>query len=65
MSISIQDLAEKLKPGQTEYDLPDTMPARVVTKNTMGYLSLAERPVFGTLRDGCEGLDRSSHGWIL
>lgn len=45
MSVSIQNLAETLKPGQKEYDLPDTMPARVVTKNTMGSLSLAQMNV--------------------
>lgn len=45
MSVSIRNLSDRLKPGQTNYDLPDTMPARVVTKNTMGSLSLSEMNV--------------------
>ena len=40
MSLSIQNLAETLKPGQSEYNVPDVMPARVVTKDTLGSLSL-------------------------
>lgn len=45
MSISIRNLTATLKPGRSEYDVPETMPARVVTKNTLGSLSLTQMDV--------------------
>ena len=43
--MSIRNLAETFKPGQSEYEVPETMPARVVTKNTLGSLSLTQMNV--------------------
>ena len=45
MSISIKSLAGSYAPGQPEYDVPEVMPARLVTSDTVGLLSLTQMNV--------------------
>jgi len=45
MNSTIKNLAASFQPGMLNYDVPETMPARVVTKNTIGTLSLVELDV--------------------
>ncbi|MFL2693707.1 MAG: crotonyl-CoA carboxylase/reductase [Gammaproteobacteria bacterium] len=42
MKNSIEELAKEFKPNQAFYDVPAIMPARIVTKDTLGTLDLNE-----------------------